>query len=698
MKEYPELEVSLSRRGGRQYALEMRYSQPDSDSDRRLDPVLIEIDPAALLASQGSMAAYGRTLGQMLLGLPDPRSHFDRSLADAQALGMPLRLRLCLDPAAPELHGLRWETICHPSDETPLVMGERVVFSRYLSSRDWRPVRLLARGDLRALVMIANPSNLGNYRGLAPIDVAGEQGRARAALQGIQTSELTAPGSATLPALIEALRGGVDILYLVAHGVLADDGDFALFLEDTTGAVKIATADELIAALASIQNLPRLVVLASCESAGVLADAGNGPRVGEFASFGARLVGAGVSAVMAMNGKVSMDTIARFMPAFFTELNRSGRIDLAASLARGAVRDRGDAWMPTLWMRLRSGRLWYTPALTGGDGREIEEKWDALINDINNERCTPLIGPDLSEGYFGPRRTLAMRMAEQNAFPLAPYDRDSLPQVAQYVAVQRRRTLMYHQLLYYHALELWRRFLPVLPPELAGEPSPNAADRDLLRLINAMLGHAWKSRREHDPAEPYSLLAGLPVPVYVSADISNLLPMALEAAGKQPQLLLCPWNDETARLLPASSRKLDGTPDKPLVYQLFGRLDKPESLVLTEDDFFDYLIGVTRNNKLIPPRVLSALADAALMFLGFQKDDWMFRVFFRSMLQRGGSSRREDYAQIAVQVAPDEDRTLEPERAQRYLHEYFNKGAINVYWGSGEDFIRELDARMRKCV
>ncbi len=695
MKEYPELEIALGRRGGRQYALEMRYSESDSDSDRRLDPVLVEIDPAALLPHHGSAAAYGRALGLMLLGQPDARSHFDRSLADAQAAGLPLRLRLCLDPAAPELHGLRWETILHPADETPLVTGERVVFSRYLSSRDWRPVRLLARGDLRALVLIANPSDLGGYR-LAPIDVAGEQGRARAALQGIQISELTAPGSATLPALAEALRGGVDILYVVAHGVLADDGDFGLFLEDAQGGVQIATADDVVTALAAIQNLPRLVVLASCESAGVAAAGPGGPRVGESASFGARLVGAGVSAVVAMNGKVSMDTVARFMPAFFAELNRSGRIDLAASLARGAVRDRPDAWMPTLWMRLRSGRLWYTPALTGGGGREIEEKWAALINDIKNKRCTPLIGPDLSEGYFGPRRALAIRMAEQNAFPLAPYDRDSLPQVAQYVAVQRRRSLMYHQLLYYHALELWRRFLPTLPPDLAAEPDPDAADDDLKALIDAMLGHAWRSRHEHDPTEPYTLLAGLPAPVYVTADISNLLPMALEAAGKQPRLVLCPWNDYAADLMPASSRKLDGTPDKPLVYQLFGRLGDFDSLVLTEDDFFDYLIGVTRNNKLIPPRVLSALTDAGLLFLGFQKDDWMFRVFFRSMLQRGGSSRREDYAQIAVQVAPDEDRTLEPERAQRYLHEYFNKGAINVYWGSGEDFIRELDARMHK--
>jgi len=40
-----------------------------------------------------------------------------------------------------------------------------------------------------------------------------------------------------------------------------------------------------------------------------------------------------------------------------------------------------------------------------------------------------------------------------------------------------------------------------------------------------------------------------------------------------------------------------------LVYKLFGQLAEPDSLVLTEDDYFDYLIGVTSNRDLIPEAV-----------------------------------------------------------------------------------------------
>ena len=35
----------------------------------------------------------------------------------------------------------------------------------------------------------------------------------------------------------------------------------------------------------------------------------------------------------------------------------------------------------------------------------------------------------------------------------------------------------------------------------------------------------------------------------------------------------------------------------------------PNSVVLTEDDYFDFLIGVTSNKDLIPPVVRRALAD-----------------------------------------------------------------------------------------
>ncbi|HZD55153.1 MAG TPA: SIR2 family protein, partial [Anaerolineales bacterium] len=205
--------------------------------------------------------------------------------------------------------------------------------------------------------------------------------------------------------------------------------------------------------------------------------------------------------------------------------------------------------------------------------------------------------------------------------------------------------------------------------------------------------------RARDPLEPYKVIAELPLPIYITTNFNALLSSALKEAGKDPQVVLCPWNEyvEQAESIYDREPEYFPSPERPLVYHLFGQFDEPDSVVLTEDDYFDFLIGVTSNNKLVPPAVRRALTDTALLFLGFQMDDWNFRVLFRSIISRQGGGRRDRYAHIAAQIEPEEGRILEPERARRYLENYFSKGAdISIYWGSTVDFMKELQQHLKR--
>ena len=189
-------------------------------------------------------------------------------------------------------------------------------------------------------------------------------------------------------------------------------------------------------------------------------------------------------------------------------------------------------------------------------------------------------------------------------------------------------------------------------------------------------------------------------PIYITTIPSNLLADALVAAGKQPVVELCRWNDDVEQIpsIFDADREPDyrPTPERPLVYHLFGRLSEPDSLVLTEDDYFDYLIGVTSRNDLIPAVVRRGLADSALLFLGFDLDDWDFRVVFRSLMSQEGRNRRSKYAHVAAQIDPESSRITEAEGARRYLEEYFGDADISIFWGSVADFGRELAQRMRR--
>ncbi len=675
--DYADLEIALNRWNADAYRVELRYSQPDSDVDIRLapnTPALARFDPIQLEMLALDPTAYGTLLGSSLFADQAVKSAFEQ--ARAQSQNAALRLRLAIDSAAPELHSLRWETLRDPNDGTSLVTSERVLFTRYLASQDYRRVRIKPQGELRALVFISNPTNLADYS-LAPVDGQGELQRAKAALGTIPVTTLEPNHPATLNALAEKLREDFDILYFVAHGTMVD-GEPRLYLQDDAGMTNVVSADELVTRINELQNAPRLVVLASCQSSNMTVG-----DDGALASLGPRLAAAGVSAVIAMQGNITMQTVAEFMPVFFKELTRDGQIDRAMAAARAAVRSNPDAWMPVLFLRLKSGKIWYVPGF-GGE-RKSFEKWPALLDAIRSGRCTPILGAGLTEGLFGSRREIAARWAEEYRFPLAPFAREDLPEVAQYLAVNQSPIFPREGLGKFLRNEIWGRYGAELSTELK-----NAGVPDLISALGEL-------NRKRDPHDPHAVLASLPFPIYITTNPDNLLIGALKAAGKDPQVELCKWNEDMY-----TESVYDREPDfrptekRPLVYCLFGQFSDLDSMVLTEDDYFDYLIGVTSNKDLIPGVVRRALADTALLFLGFQLDDWNFRVLYRSIMSQEGRSRRKKYSHIAAQIDPEEGRILEPERARRYLESYFGDSDISIYWGSAEDFVKELQRESSK--
>ncbi|MBN2392959.1 MAG: CHAT domain-containing protein [Anaerolineae bacterium] len=684
MTDYADLEIGVHRRDANSYSIELRYSQPDSDADVRLvrdGPSQVRFDMDRLRSQTVDVAAYGRQLSESLLANPDVKLAFAQARSNAQSLDAPLRLRLFIGPSAPELHSLRWETLGDPDDGSPLLTGEHILFSRYLSSLDWHPVHLRPKSELRALVVIANPTNLDDY-GLAPVDVEGELERVKSGLDGIPSTALASGGNATLNTIVAHLREGYDVLYLICHGALIK-GAPKIWLEDEAGNVAVVAGSELVTRLRELRRRPRLVILASCESAGTGSDTRSTDE-GALAALGPRLAEAGIPAVLAMQGNITMRTVTEFMPVFFSELRKDGQIDRAMAVARGGVRERADWWAPALFLRLKSGRLWYTPGFA--DDPQGLEKWPALLRHIHRGHCTPILGPGLAESLLGTRQEIARRWAETYHFPMSPHDQDDLPQVAQYLAVHLDQMFLRDE---------WEEHLRQQILRHPGDDLPDDwHDTSLGDLITA----AGVRQREQNVAEPHKVLAKLPLPIYITTDPSDLLKDALIAAGKEPLVALCPWNEDVAQLTSVFDDDPDYRPDvqHPLVYHLFGHIQEPDSLVLTEDNYFDYLIGVTRDKNLIPGVVRRTLVDTALLFLGFQMDDWNFRVLFRSLMSQEGRRRRGRYAHVAAQIDPEGGRTLEPERARRYLESYFQDADISIFWGSVEDFVQELLSRWSK--
>jgi CHAT domain/SIR2-like domain len=713
--DYAELEIGLHWRDGVAWRAEVRYSHPGSDAD--IDPegsLSVNIDLDELRQLQPDAPAYGRVLGQALLGSAVGDT-YRKAIVAAQSQGVTLRVRLFIDRMATPLHGLRWETMLDPRDGKTVLTDENIVFSRYLASNDWRQARLRPKSALRALVVVAGPTDLDRFeaRTLAPVAVEEEVQRAKAGLSPLQTTVLAEHGSVTEERLFDEIRDGCDILYLVCHGYLAGDEPY-LILENDDGTAARVKGSVLIDRLRDLRRVPRLIVLASCQSAG-LGDEARSDDGGVLAAFGPRLAEAGVPAVLAMQGNITMETVARFMPKFFEELRRDGQIDRAVAAARSSVSHRHDWWAPTLFMRLRSGRIWYESGVDRA-GKKYEQ-FPALVNEIRNRTCTPILGPGLSDALLGSRQDIAQRWAKNFHFPMAPHYRDDLPQVAQYLSVSQGLQFPRQELGAYLRKALVTANIDQLPDYYQGRQPEDVP-------LNRLMSDLRQIKYPSGSLDPYDVLAKLPLRLYVTTQPWNLLAEALREQGKDPQVEPCrwkplqdddPWGDASAYNTPDWAFAVHDDPEqynvaaeaswptsvfdrdetyrpneqRPLVYHLFGHLARRRSLVLTEDDYFDFLIGVTRHKDLVPPRVRGAFAASSLMFLGFRLDEWDFRVLFRSIVN-GQGDKRAEHTHVAVQIDPEEGSTIEPDRARAYLEKYFQGSHITIYWGSTENFIKEL--------
>ncbi len=336
-----DLELTIHAHAEPPYSVTLTYTPPNGAAESELlaQPAPVALDPQQLPDPLTDPKGYGQALTAQLMP-PAVREAF--GWARTSTGSAPLRLRLRVPDA---LAGLAWETLRDPGFGNQLFTSEQVLASRFVPSSDMRPIERSTASGLRVLVAFANPSDLSDYTpdGQPLASFAPEVALAQASLQAAQVTMLDQP--VTLPRLIQQVREGYDVLYLIAHGRVIYDVPH-LWLEDENGQAAPTPVSEFLTALRDLAAPIPLVVLASCVSAG------------SVTALAPQLAKAGAPAVLGMQGNVAMATLEQFVPVFFRELQRDGVIDRAVAAGRSAIRERNDWWMPVLYMRLKDGRLW----------------------------------------------------------------------------------------------------------------------------------------------------------------------------------------------------------------------------------------------------------------------------------------------------------------------------------------------------
>lgn len=678
---YSELEIVIQRDSADGFQASARQRLDEGDAITPFVAIKLNL---VLQMTRTEPAAIGNALSVALFEQRELDQALTAARAMAVARGLSLRVRLRVDPGASILHSLPWETIVDPADSTAyLFRNGQCVFSRYLFAREFRLPLLRAKQGIQALLVVANPQDLDDT--FAQIDVTQEISAARQALNDVPVTVLEGPGSASLDRIIEALAGGVDILYLACHGVMKPPSP-VLWLEDDSGNASRVSGADFAARIGALDRPPSLIVLCSCQSAGV----GNIHR-DAMTALGPMLAQEGVPAVLAMQGNLSFDTARQFMPTFFRQLAEHGEVDRATAAARNRVMNNPDWWMPVVFTRLDSARIWYPPGF--GAAPDALDPWASIIGNLTAASCTPILGPTMNETLFGSRADLASLWREIYRYPMNDRDSQDLPRVAQYLATTREGVFPrreFYKAVYRRILE---KYLNDVPQDM--RDLDNAGVIEKLSALISLVGMAIRKR---DADDPHAVLASYRLPLYITTDPSDLLVDALREKGVAPRVRLMRWNEAAARCdddylgATADGGPAKPTRDRPIVIKLFGDFAEPKSLVITEDQFFDYLTQTAAAKDVVPPAVRYRLSDSALLFVGFQADSWEFRVLFRSLLQLEGSDLRSDYEHFSVQIDPNS--ILDPGSARRYIEKYLQSRAkLRLYWGDVATFISELRNR-----
>jgi hypothetical protein len=296
-----------------------------------------------------------------------------------------------------------------------------------------------------------------------------------------------------------------------------------------------------------------------------------------------------------------------------------------------------------------------------------EEDWKFLLRRIKAQKCTPFLGP----GAYTELAPLSLRIAQDwSRHPEFPFaDCNNLPLAAQFLSV------------------------------LVDTTDPK--DKFIEQFIDL------ECPGFENPDEPHLVLAALPFPIYITTNYDDLMIRALTRRDKTPKRELCRWN----RYIQSDGPPLFSTDyvpsvPNPVVFHLYGyshtddgyrKTPVPESLVLTEDDYLDFLVNTSKDPSLIPPKIQKALTGTTLLLLGYRLDDWSFRVLFRSIVSYLSINPTDIH--IAVQLVPVADEAPEDQKrkAQNYFDRYLSRNKMRVHWGKCQDFVADLRRRWRNA-
>ena len=175
-------------------------------------------------------------------------------------------------------------------------------------------------------------------------------------------------------------------------------------------------------------------------------------------------------------------------------------------------------------------------------------------------------------------------------------------------------------------------------PDLARIALHVAVEQDVDYLMN--LVHEVLADAQYQPSPLLQTLVSLPFKLFVTTNYDRLLERAFP--GNDYELLVQPVTGFTD-LEQATIQDRLAAINKPIIYKIHGSFrdngnpaGNPQNsnrLILTEEDYIQFLSIVGREDMGVPTMVREKLVDGTILFLGYSLQDWDFRTIHKILFE-----------------------------------------------------------------
>jgi len=161
----------------------------------------------------------------------------------------------------------------------------------------------------------------------------------------------------------------------------------------------------------------------------------------------------------------------------------------------------------------------------------------------------------------------------------------------------------------------------------------------------------------HDGKKPSPIvraLAKLDFPIVITTNYDQLFERALRRIAKEPIFSIYKKNEEKEQ---ESTDEYPGgddpCPQRPFIFKIHGDVDRPESIVITDEDYIHFVLRMGDKSPFnpIPDAIQYRLKKWPTLFLGYSLMDYNLRLLFKTLRWRVDRSRWPDT--YSVDRSPD---------------------------------------------